>query len=344
MNEDFRVSTVETPGIFSGQYPDVYFSAGYGHASEAVEDGGWHLAEVGHRKIIYPFMLRKIEGSNSFDMASPYGYAGAWGEEEATDKEWADFRVDLKSWALQNSVVSEFIRIGSIVPGVESIVRNWTDVKVRRHNTTFAIDTSLGYEKCWSNFDSRVRTKVRKATKCGLNCSVERGSLDWAIRDSPARALYRKTMERIGAKEYYKFSDDYFSRLVEYCNTAQLIVKDAEGSVVAAAMMFLSKNDAHLHLVGTEENALRYGVGPYVYDQTARWVSAEGYKLLHIGGGVQDEDSLHYFKAGFGGTPKDFYVGQSIIDEERYSQLVSARTNKLPMPPEQDDFFPLYRA
>src|SRR5690606_22282593 len=68
-------------------WPDVYFSPGYGRAAATMEDGTWELAVGNRGEFLYPYVKRPIPGSSDgmpqYDIASPYGYAGVWAVERA---------------------------------------------------------------------------------------------------------------------------------------------------------------------------------------------------------------------------------------------------------------------
>ena len=74
--------------------------------------------------------------------------------------------------------------------------------------------------------------------------------------------------------------------------------------------------------------------------KAALWGCANGYRTLHLGGGVESkEDSLFMFKKEFSkNNLNDFYVGSRIYDQHRHDELVSIRKAS------NSDYFPLYRS
>jgi hypothetical protein len=73
----------------------------------------------------------------------------------------------------------------------------------------------------------------------------------------------------------------------------------------------------------------------------AVWGSENGYKILHLGGGVgSNEDGLLAFKKSF--YRKDlrtFHIGKKIFITDTYNELVQMRDKNI-----ESNFFPKYRA
>lgn len=330
-------------------YPDIYFTPGYGLAAEAAESGYWRLASWKEGLIIFPFLLRDISSlgcPQTYDIISPYGYGGAWSNEKATPKDWRDFRAALIAWAEKQNVVSCFMRIGGLVPGAEHVISYWTDTKTSKHNETFAIDTSLGYETCWKGYHSRTRTKVRKARKLGFSGKWQKASPSSVAPGSRFRQLYEETMKRVDASSYYFFPDAYYENLAESCDLQILEVFDLDGMYAASALVMTHANIAHLHLVGTRDDANRAGVGTLIYDEAVQWSASHGYDFLNIGGGLQADDSLAYFKAGFGGKKCDYWISKAIFNKTEYDRLLALNAERRSTSIDslrEASFFPQYR-
>ena len=72
----------------------------------------------------------------------------------------------------------------------------------------------------------------------------------------------------------------------------------------------------------------------------------QGYKTLHLGGGVgSGDDNLYKFKAAFNrNSDYQFSIGKEIFDQEKYDELVSLRASHDPAFNKDSKFFPLYLA
>ncbi|MBB3208339.1 hypothetical protein FHS27_004167 [Rhodopirellula rubra] len=329
------------------EYPDFYFTDGYGLASEASDNAVWQIAVWEDGPIIYPFLKRGIDGHDGcFDVASPYGYSGVYGPKSVPEREWLAFRTACKMYFRDTGIVSEFLRLSGLVPGRDEFLACDPSISSRVHNQTLAIATHDGYDCCWSRFDSRARTKVRKARKNGVEGRWFQANPQDVASDSVFRRLYTETMDRIEASSYYYFPDAYFDVLARYLDL--YIFEVAKGNeVIASAMMLPCGEICHLHLVGTASGANRLGVSNFLYDESCRWAAERSYRYLHIGGGLKPDDSLFYFKKGFGGEPIPFKVAESVINPSLYERLVNQRSAELSVTTDSllaSGYFPAYRA
>lgn len=344
---ELRVVTLAEATGLNLPWPDFYFTPGYGAACEHSDGGRWHLAFSADEPILYPFLLRPIPNGNGLvDLTSPYGYPGVWAPQGTPLSAWHSFRQQFRDWATAHGAVSEFFRFSGLVPGRESLLAADPGVLGREHNQTIAIDTSRGYDAAWDGFESRARTKVRKARKLGFTGRWHRAAADDMRPGAPFRDLYAANMHRIEAAPYYLFSDAFFSTFVERLEVHLLEILDADGRVVASGMVLPFGELCHLHLVGTEDGANRQGVGPLIYDEATRWAADRQHRLLHIGGGLKAGDSLFYFKSGFGGTVLPYWIGTSVLDQGRYDALTLRHAEALGVGPGAPalSYFPTYRA
>ncbi|SMP51679.1 Acetyltransferase (GNAT) domain-containing protein [Neorhodopirellula lusitana] len=328
-------------------YPDFYFSDAYGLASEASDNASWRIALWDGGAICFPFLQREIVGHDGcYDVTSPYGYPGVYGTEGVSEKDWLAFRGACKAYYREAGIVSEFLRLSGLVPGRDSLLECDPSIESRVHNQTLAIATCEGYETCWNRFDSRARTKVRKARKNGVEGRWYQATPQDVASDSIFRRLYVETMDRIEASPYYYFPDAYFDAIARHLDLYILEITK-ENEVIASAMMLPCGEICHLHLVGTALGANRLGVSNFLYDESCRWAAERSYRCLHIGGGLKPDDSLFYFKRGFGGDAVQFTIGQSVVDPAFYSRLVKQRAAELAVATEslfESGYFPAYRA
>jgi len=154
-------------------------------------------------------------------------------------------------------------------------------------------------------------------------------------------------MARLGASEFYYFSEDDFRRLRSSLGGDLHLLVTLKDSVVAAAGLFIEyEGDVEWHLVGA--NALLRDLSPskVLVDDSIRWARDRGNRILHLGGGRGGrEDSLFWFKSRFSPRRHQFHTGRWILEERRYAELDAARRATLPASAGHDpDFFPAYRA
>ncbi|MCL2470236.1 MAG: GNAT family N-acetyltransferase [Propionibacteriaceae bacterium] len=177
----------------------------------------------------------------------------------------------------------------------------------------------------------RSRTAIRQARKHGLTAQVV--ALDASISrpDHAFRYLYDLSMRRLHAGQEYFFSDDYFHRCFEVLGdcTRLAVVKDAEATIVAAALLFVDGERLHYHLSASNLGAAHRGANNLLLWTAAEWGNQKGLKWFHLGGGTRPNDSLFSFKASFGGQRCHYLVGTVIVDSDRYHALTAERAHSL---------------
>ena len=338
-------------------WPDVYFSPGWGEACEVSDGAPWELAYDPAGPIVYPYLKRPVPsalpGSDGrWDAVSPYGYAGTWCPVELPVERLAAFREELRQVWAAAGCVAEFQRMSGLVGDPTRVLAADAGLTGRHLADTVVIPLSAGADAAFAAYEGRARTKVRKAAKLGYTWSIRPTTPEDLTPDAPFPVLYRRTMELAEAKPWYFFPDAYFQRLHDGLDGGLrlLEVRDAEGVVRSAGLVLVpdprSENGLlHLHLTGSDRDALRDGAGNLLYDGLIRWGCANGFARLHIGGGLTKDDALFYFKQSFGGERVPFWIASAVIDPAAYEALTAARAAQTERAPEAlTGFFPAYRA
>jgi hypothetical protein len=169
---------------------------------------------------------------------------------------------------------------------------------------------------------------------------------DWSFYRDFAH-IYRVTMARLDADNYYFFDDGYFAALRSALGESLHLccVLSPEGQV-AAGGLFTAVNDImQYHLSGTDPQHHKLGPTKLMLHFVRLWGKDKGYSLLHLGGGAGAQaDSLFQFKAGFSPLRTPFHTYRLIPNEARYAAL-SLRMGR-GLDPGADlgaTFFPPYR-
>jgi hypothetical protein len=159
-------------------------------------------------------------------------------------------------------------------------------------------------------------------------------------------AIYRQTMERLSADEFYYFNNDYFARLRSVLgNYLHLCTVFSPAGDLAAAGLLTSVNGiVQCHLSATHDQYVSHAPSKMMFDHARRWAKEAGQYVFHMGGGVGGcSDSLFQFKAGFSKSRNDYYTYRMVLDEDKYDTLNSIRRARTGEPNEGTDFFPPYR-
>jgi hypothetical protein len=304
-------------------------------------------AENSRSAFLLPLLLRKVPtrlapAGGLLDATSPYGYPGllATGPAAAEAEAIESFLEVFRGHARERGVVTAFIRLHPFIgPGPELLSRGG---EALRHGEVVYIDLTRPAEELWGEVRGSHRTRINRLRRAGFVASFdEHRSYD----DFPA--LYRATMARVAASDFYHFTDAYFRELrAALGERLHLHVVRSPGGEIAAAGLFTTiGGTVQYHLGATDGAYLREAPTKLLFHEVSRWAGERGHLLLNLGGGVGGAaDSLFHFKAGFSGSRADFHTFRMILDREAYALLYRRWTEwqgeDSAAPP---DFFPTYR-
>jgi hypothetical protein len=320
--------------------PDVYFTSGYGKAEEVAANASWILLEDHRGLWQMPLMIRRMDSLT--DAISPYGYSGVYAERlSARDLE--------RTWASACSVLRDmhvtsiFLRRSPLVP--QAPMPEGAVLVISGHATRALKVTSP--DAMWADMESSCRNKVRKASKSGAVASMRRATEDDLADDSAFRSLYESTMNRRNAKDAYFFTADYYRQLLAGLGDALWVgeVQSAEGEVTASALFMRHASLLHYHLSGALPHATG-AINLLIWTALQR-AHEEGLELVHLGGGVEDGDSLYGFKKSFGGYALSYSAYGLILEQAEYDSAVERTARQLGTTSEQlrqTKMFPSYRA
>jgi CelD/BcsL family acetyltransferase involved in cellulose biosynthesis len=208
---------------------------------------------------------------------------------------------------------------------------------------TVSLDLSASEEAARAGYSDALRRQIRNFRRAGLRTTHD---AEWTHLATFAR-LYRETMVRNSAADYYLFTSADFERLrAALSGHAHLLVTQL-GDVVGAAGLFMEfEGIVNVHLVATNQELA--SVSPYkvLVDDAVTWAMERGNTILHLGGGRgAREDSLFEFKRRFSPRRHSFFVGRWVLDRRAYRDLLEARLSAIHDHALLDPaYFPAYRA
>jgi len=274
-----------------------------------------HTLEIeGAVDLHLPVIVRSIDGTESLDAISPYGYPGADSAPESPPDPSA---IDWSATGL----VSIFIRdrIG------EHPCLGGGTVRSRVH-------VAEGEEGVRKRLREQIRRNERRGWEVVLvpGREVEMGHLDGFER------AYGETMARTGASERYLYPTSYFARLL-LSESSWLLLAQRDGEPLAGAIAVAGDGYLHYYLGGTADAALGDSPMKNLFWAMIRHGSDLGLPV-NLGGGMTAGDSLDDFKRGFASTEAPWHTHEVICDSAAYEELSGAAGEA------DGDFFPAYRA
>lgn len=275
-----------------------------------------------------------------YDFISPYGYAGIKKVGEINDHDLKNFLEEYTKYCQKNNIISEFIRLNPL----QDNYKNYSFDK--SFNITYNSKTVYmeleNEEQIWSNLKSTCRNRIRKAQNSGIK--IKNGFSSAMFEDF--KKIYKETMDRDTAEEYYYFSDVFFEDIKENLkHNATLVIAYLDNVAIDAVLMIYNGKNAHYHLGGTLNDYMNLGAHNYVLYEAALLSLRKGFKKFHLGGGYGGDDSplLRFKRTLNKNGDLDFYIGKKIYNIDKYNELVNIKESSIKNKID-DNFFPKYRS
>ena len=179
---------------------------------------------------------------------------------------------------------------------------------------------------------------IRKAQKSGVK--IYHGQFPQIYKTF--MEIYNSTMDSDNAKAYYYFSKEFYDSIrTDLPDEAQVFWAEVNGKIIAASVMVFANGYMNYHLSGSLREYQHLAPTNLLLYQAALWGYHNGYRSLHLGGGVgSNEDGLFKFKSAFNrNETKQFAIGKKIYLNDVYERLLQMKDSD-----PEDNFFPKYRA
>ncbi len=324
---------------------DFHHLAGYHRLAEYRGEGTAELLvyRSGQYLVALPLLLRAVDQGPSGlqDATSVYGYAGPVSSHEVLPQEVIDgFQAGLREELVGRRVIDVFSRLHPLI-AQQHIVKGLGETAVC--GPTVSIDLTLPLEEQWAGYRKGTRRLIRRALEAGVVC-VHDDRLDYL---ADFGAMYRATMERVGASPSYFFDDAYFERMAaELGSVLHLFVALVDGKPAAGGLFTTCDGIVQAHLGASRPEYAALSPVRVIDDSARRWAAEAGARVLHLGGGVcSHEDSLFQYKAGFSDRRHEFAVWRWVVDEAAYEEVCRMRglSDGRGAPCASGQYFPPYR-
>lgn len=320
---------------------DVYYTYEYCEWNARKENGQAKLVHFTNEygSVIYPFILRKLDfypTEEIYDITSPYGYGGPLVSGDNSVLE--EFTSLFRDFCLRTNIVSEVVRLHPLLNNARYL-HSYCNLNYIRKTT--AVDLSEPLSRIQENYSNMNKRNIKKALSNNLQC-LEVSKCDENIHKF--LKLYNETMRRKKAHDYYYFC---FSSIQEQLadtsiSKSHLLFIYAGDKVIAAAILYTTKDIAHYHLGASDKNYLALRPNNLIFDFMVAVSKKMNCKLLHLGGGCQENDSLFEYKASFSNNNNyDYLLGTNIYNHEVYAELVEKAESQSAL---KEGYFPLYRS
>ena len=281
-----------------------------------------------------PLLIRQIKNSNYKDATSVYGYAGPISKNVHANFDNQQFKNELHSYFMENGIISVFSRLNPYIDQQNTILNSIGHIQTKGEVVMIDLLESLELQR--QQYQKRMKSQINRAR--GL-CTIRKAKSKEDI--SLFMKLYYENMNRVDAKEYYYFDENYFQKFMQNTNgTIDILLAtlNEDDTVISGAMFMKTKNIIQYHLSGTKSDYMDVGALKLIIDEMRIEGTNENYQLLNLGGGLNStDDSLLRFKKSFSKITKDFSVWQYIVDVKVYDELSE------PFKAQSTEYFPKYR-
>jgi len=294
--------------------------------------------------IFWTHLIRDISKINQYekfdycDLTTPYGYGGPLivfrsNEDKKVEESIKLFFEEYTQHCLKNNFVCEFIRFHPINNTSVYFVK---EIDVHYLNDTVVVNLDHKLEELWYRIKKGHRYNIKKSIANG--CEVE-------ITGQPTKKdlemftkLYYETMSKNKASKKYYFEKQYIEDHFQILNSI-LVKVIYEQEIVCAAIFLLDGKIINYHLSGMNYNFKKLYLTDLMLWEAIKWGNENGYRYLHLGGGLTENDSLFKFKRGFSDDVRKFYIGKHVFDMNSYKTLLDLDLNSR----SESSFFPAYR-
>lgn len=319
---------------------DVYYLSGYVKAFQIHGDGEPQLLfyETDKLKAIYVYMKRNTSIDGIYDSTTPYGYGGVLFKGDVSKENLNAFWDAYTQKMSEENIIDNFVRYHPILSNAMPMKEISSVIDLGK---TIAMDLSSP-EIIWENTYSNNRNKIRKAEKNGVVIHHGKGMdlFDKFI------GIYNATMDKDNADEYYYFSRDFYKSIHnDLYDNYEMFYAVYEDKIIAMSIMIFANGKMSYHLSGSDIEYRNLAPTNLLLYKAALWGCEQGFKTLHLGGGVgSNKDNLYIFKAGFNRkSDYQFSIGKQVFNKEKYNELVNRRVTENSDFDINSSFFPLYR-
>jgi serine/alanine adding enzyme len=307
-------------------YPDIYFTPEYGLACEYSDNAIWELCQ--YKDLIYVYLKKEyiFENTTYYDLITPYGYSGYYFEKQST---YDEFIPMFRSQSKIRNYITEVVRQN---PYLNIDISNYYEVITSRK--TFGIDLNN-----YTLFEDYLK-KTHKDNRRGYNLALKKKLLfkmEDYNDDNLLRFLeiYNLTMINLNSKDYYYFNKEYYNSFFKFKENLLFANIYYNDKLIASCIIFKYQKLLHYHIGGSYLEYRNLRPNNLIHCSIIKYGIENDYELYHLGGGLNDNDSLYDFKNKIGDKKFEYTIYKNVLNKEIY--------DKIKQQYETDDYFPIHR-
>ena len=269
--------------------------------------------------IACPFIKRKIEHTEWFDLTSVYGYSGPFSNQKIStipNEIQLNFAQNFKDFLSTENYVSVFARLHPFLNQVELLSNLGGLIQ---NGKTIYIDLSTSLADQRNAYHKRLWRQIKQLKNKNYVIKLSKESHEI----NRFGKMYQENMDRLSANPAYYFDQKYFYDL---CHSneidCKLLAIYDESEMICAAIIGVSNSVIRNHLSATHVDYTKESPSKLLTDEISLIGRKINLKYFHLGGGLGGKfDSLFDFKAYFSPLLLDDFIWCYIANEEIYQQL-----------------------
>lgn len=258
-----------------------------------------------------------IEVNDEFyDLETAYGYGGYYTDTD--DRTFIGKAIrKYEEKCEEENIIAEFIRFNPF-NSFPLLYSDILDFNLYDRDTV-VINLSHEHEKIKANYSSSLKRNINKAKRHGLEYKQLEINEENILK---FYTLYKATMKRKNALDFYFFDLSYFKTLLTI-RSVQLHCIILNDIIVNMVITFNSGSLIYYHLGATDSEYYHLNPNPLLFDSLIKKHETSN-QYLYLGGGTTSEESDHLlkFKKKFSEETKPFYIAGKIFNNEIYSRYV----------------------
>jgi hypothetical protein len=318
---------------------DCYYSYEYGNLFSKSENGKLYAAyyQEEETEIFYPFIKRRVPfvKEELYDIVTPYGYGGPFTKgDKALVRKFYQF---FSSYCQLHNIITETVRFHPLYQNY-SFLDDLLGIDYIRKTT--GVDLQISLDDIRQNYTRMNKRNIRKAINNNLNCFIAENT---EHNIHTFIDLYRETMDRNHASSYYYFDEEYFLKQVQKTDISEsfILFASLNNEIIAGVMVLVGKEFSHYHLGASKTKYLDLKPNNLLFDFMIEFCMNKGSKVLHLGGGYQENDGLFKFKTSFTNQNNyDYFLGKKIHRMAKYNNIIEQLRLRYEL---DENYFPCYR-
>ena len=305
---------------------DIYFTPEYGKACEYSDKAIWECCI--YKDLLYVYLKKpyRFENNIYYDLITPYGYSGFCYEKKDTFKE---FIVLFREKAITLNYITEVVRQN---PYIDIHI---TDYDIITAKTTFGV--TLTKFNTFNDYLHNTHSDNKRGFKIALKNELSFKMEDFNdVNLMKFKVVYDQNMRFLKSDPYYYFNNDYYNALDTIKN--RLFFANVYKDDILIASYLILKHDTflHYHLGGSLLEYRHIRPNNFLHCKIIEYGILHKFHLYHLGGGLNEKDTLYAFKNKIATTPFDYIIYKNVLNPTIYDRIIK-------ISPENDGYFPIHR-